>query len=69
LISTRIDLIPNREFKDFIKQAEEITPDPDDTEYFALALKFNCPIWSQNKKLKQQDKIKIYSTEELIEVI
>jgi len=69
LISTRIDLIPNREFKDFIKQAEEITPDPDDTEYFALALKFTCPIWSQNKKLKQQDKIKIYSTEELIEVI
>ncbi len=69
MISTRIDLIPNREFKDFIKQAEEITPDPDDTEYFALALKFNCPIWSQNKKLKQQDKIKIYSTEELIEVI
>jgi len=69
LISTRIDFIPNKEFRRFIKLAEEITPDPDDTEYFALALKQNCSIWSNDKKFKKQDKIKIYRTEELAKVI
>lgn len=69
LISIRIDFIPNNEFKEFIKQAEEITPDKDDTEYFALALKLNCSIWSNDKRLKEQDKIKIHSTEELLKLI
>jgi len=69
LISTKIDFIPYTEFKEFIKQSEEITPDPDDTEYLALALKLNCSIWSNDKRLKNQDKIKIYSTDELIKVI
>ena len=69
LISTRINLIPNNEFKEFIKQAKEITPDIDDTEYFALALKFNYPIWSNDKRLKQQDKIKVFSTKEINEFL
>ena len=47
------------------KHKEEITPDLDDMVYFALALKLNCPIWSNDKKLKQQNKIKIYHTHEL----
>ena len=69
LISARIDLIPLSEFKNQIDHAERISPDPDDTEYLALALKLNCPIWSNDKKLKEQEIIKIYSTEELIKII
>jgi predicted nucleic acid-binding protein len=65
LISPRIDLIPDYEFQKFINQAEEITPDPDDVKYIALALKNNCPIWSNDKKLKEQKGVKIYSTDEL----
>ena len=53
-------------FFDFIDGAERISPDPKDTSYFALALKLNCPIWSNDKKLKEQNKIKIYSTEEIV---
>jgi predicted nucleic acid-binding protein len=69
LISARINLIEKQEFEEFIGKAKEITPDQDDTEYFALALKLNCPIWSNDKKLKQQNKIKVYSTDELIKII
>jgi predicted nucleic acid-binding protein len=64
-----INTIPEEEYKEFIKRAEEITPDPDDVMYFALALKLNCPIWSNDKKLKNQDKVNIYSTNELIKLI
>lgn len=60
-----IHIVPEEDFTDYIKEAEKITPDPNDVVYFALALKLGCAIWSNDKKLKSQDKIKIYSTEEL----
>ena len=61
-----ITFIKEEDLIEYLEEADLITPDPDDVIYFALALKLNCPIWSQDKKLKQQDKIKIYSTEELV---
>lgn len=61
-----IKVIHSEELKDYISEAEKITPDPNDILYFALALKLNCPLWSNDKKLKEQNKIKVYSTEDLI---
>ena len=46
-------------------EAKKLSPDPKDTEYLALALKLNCAFWSNDKKLKTQNKIKVYSTEDL----
>jgi len=66
IIQKRIKLIPYEEFKSFINKAEKFSPDTKDTEYLALALKFNCALWSNDKKLKTQDKVKVYSTEDLI---
>jgi len=66
LISSRIEFIPYSELEKFIPEAEKISPDLNDTEYFALALKLNCAIWTNDKKLKTQNKIKIYSTEDLL---
>jgi predicted nucleic acid-binding protein len=62
-----INIVPKEEFKEFIEEAEKITPDPDDVMYFALALKLSCPIWSNDKKLKNQDKVRVYTTKELID--
>jgi len=31
-----------------------------------LALKLDCPIWAQEKAFKEQSKVKIFSTSELI---
>jgi len=65
ILKKRIVIIPLEELAAYIKEAEKITPDPDDMAYFALAMKLNCPIWSNDKKLKEQSKVIIYNTHEL----
>ena len=65
--SNIIRVIKYNNYKIFIDEAESISPDPYDIDYFALALKFDCAIWSNDKKLKQQNKIKIFSTKELLQ--
>ncbi len=51
----------------WMKEAAAISPDPDDAEYFALALKLGCPIWSEEKKLKRQSRVKVFNTPELLQ--
>ncbi len=65
ILKRRIVLVPLEELRLYVKEAERITPDPDDMAYFALALKLNCAIWSNDKKLKEQGAIKVYHTHEL----
>ena len=65
ILKNKIKTVPNKETEKFIMQAKKICPDPNDIEYFALALKLKCAIWSNDKKLKEQNVIRIYSTEEL----
>lgn len=69
LISAEIEFVPYSESEKFSPDAKKIAPDQNDTEYFALALKLNCAIWSNDKRLKQQDKIKVYSTEDLVKIL
>ncbi|MBW2975011.1 PIN domain-containing protein [Candidatus Woesearchaeota archaeon] len=66
LISAEIEFMPYSDFKEFIPQAKEIVSDPDDTEYLALALKLNCAVWSNDKRRQKQDRVKVYSTENLL---
>src|SRR3989344_3852605 len=67
-LERRIAIIPLEELIPYIKEAETLTPDPDDMTYFALALKLNCTIWSNDKKMKEQNKIKVYHTNELSKI-
>ena len=69
MLNEVINIIPRKEYSNFIKTAKKISPDIDDTMYFALAFKLKCGIWSNDKKLKEQDKVKVYSTEELLKEI
>lgn len=57
------------EIKGFIKEGSVISPDPNDSEYFGLALKLGCPIWSEDKLLKKQSKVKVLGTKELIKLL
>lgn len=54
------------ELSNWTKEGVTISPDPDDAEYFALAMKLDCPIWSEEKRLKKQSKVKVYNTVELL---
>ncbi|MEK6899645.1 MAG: PIN domain-containing protein [Nanoarchaeota archaeon] len=53
-----ISIVPLSEYKEFFRDAQKICPDFDDVHYFALALRLNCAIWSNDKKLKEQNNIK-----------
>ncbi len=39
-----------------------------DAPIFALALKFNCAIWSNEPSFKQQTKLPVISTRDIIEL-
>ena len=67
-LKRRIVIVPLEELVPYVEEAEKLTPDSDDMAYFALALKLNCAIWSNDKKLKDQNKIKIYNTHELSKI-
>lgn len=55
------------EYSKFLPEGRKISPDPDDSDFFALALKLDCPIWSEDKKLKEQSRIRVLNTRELSE--
>lgn len=66
ILKTIIKIVDKKDIEPFFKKAKELSPDPDDYMYFALALKLNCPIWSNDKRLKHQNIVRIYSTEDLV---
>jgi len=68
ILKHNITIIPEEDFLQFREQADQVCPDPKDIVYFALALYLKCPIWSNEKKLKEQDKINVYATHELIKI-
>jgi len=66
IIFSRVSFVPRKEFDSLIKKSISISPDDNDSEFFALALKNNCPIWSNDKQLKNQEVVKIINTTELL---
>ncbi len=70
LLQRRITIVPSEEIEPFLEKAGKISPDVKDISYVALALKMNISIWSNDKKLKEkQDLVKVYSTEDLVEIL
>lgn len=69
VLKKKIKLIPLEELLPYVDEAEEISPDPDDVAYIALALKLKCGIWSQDRKLKEkQNKVQVYTTADLVKM-
>jgi len=66
VLEDRIEFIPKDEFEKFMPESLNLLPSHGkDAEYLALALKFNCPVWSEEKLLKTQSKVEILNTKEL----
>jgi len=59
-----IKIIPKESFNQFESKAKQLIHDKD-VPIFALALKLNCSIWSNEPKFKEQSSVKIFNTEEL----
>ncbi len=70
VLKKKIMLIPLEELLPYLDEAEKISPDPDDAAYIALALKLKCAVWSQDKDLKNKQKVvQVYSTEDLASML
>jgi predicted nucleic acid-binding protein len=60
-----VRVVPIRELTSHLEAARRIAPDKDDSLYFALALKKNCPIWSNDRRLKSQKEVVVFTTAEM----
>jgi predicted nucleic acid-binding protein len=69
LLNKELNIISIEKYKDFLLKAEEISPHKKDNAYFALALSLGIQIWSDEKLFQNQSKIKVYPTEELLEIL
>jgi len=67
LLNATVRFAGTEEYRRFLSRAIRTSPDPDDIDFFALALKLGCPLWTEEKRLKKQPKVKVFSTGELLE--
>ena len=65
----KINIVPEEEFKLFIKEALKLVTHPEDAPFIAVALAMNIPLWTDDKALKQQSIVKIFTTGELFNLI
>lgn len=68
LLKTVVNFVPEEEYSYFLARAKEISPDADDIDFFALALKLNCDIWSEEERLKQSA-VKVLTTEDAVKLL
>lgn len=68
-LEKEIEIVPFEEFIGVYKEAEQISPDPDDVQYFALALKLKGAVWSNDKALKKQNVVKVLSTNDVLKLM
>ena len=70
ILREEIEIIPQKKIYPFIQKAEKFSPDPKDTIYLACALTIEAKIWSNDKKLKEdQDEVEVITTEELFDKV
>lgn len=69
LLKDSLKIVPKSEYERYISSAAKVAPHTKDVPYFALALKFDCRIWSDEKSFKKQSKVKMFSTKELLKII
>lgn len=69
ILEKRITVVPESEIRPFLEEAGRLSPDPKDIVYLALALRIGGYVWSNDSRLKRQDKIKVYSTRDLLTII
>ena len=64
-----VEFVDKKEYYQFLKDAEIISSDKDDSDFFALCLKNSCFLWSNDLILKNQKKVEVLSTKDIIEII
>ena len=70
LYRKHITIIPEEEFKNKLEEANNLLdPHTKDTEYVALAIQYNCPLWSKENRLRNISQIKVLDADEVAKEI
>lgn len=70
LFKKRVRIIPVEEFEECLLKANQLLKGhTKDTEYVALALKFNCPLWSKEKVLKTLPDIEVLDADDVVRLL
>ncbi len=64
-LAVYVEFVSLDEYLGCIDKASNIL-DKNDVDFIALALKMGCPVWSNDKDLKKQSLIEVYTTGEFI---
>ena len=64
-ITSHICFVPVPDYAPYLLTTKKFSPDPDDLHYLALALSLGCPVWTNDKRLKEQTRVLVLSTHEL----
>ncbi|MEA3378378.1 MAG: PIN domain-containing protein [Nanoarchaeota archaeon] len=68
-LRSKVVFVDKGEYKNLLKKADSLLPDPKDAAYLALALRLFLPIWSNDLHLKQQLEVSVFTTLELIKLL
>lgn len=67
LLKQKIKILPQEQITPFLENAKNISPDPKDTVYLALALALKANIWSNDKRIKEsQTQVTIFTTADIL---
>jgi predicted nucleic acid-binding protein len=68
LLERKIELVPISEFNRSLKEADSLLDDKDDAAYLAVCLAKMMPLWSNDNGFKEQRKVVVYTTQDLIRI-
>lgn len=70
ILEEKIEIVPEAEFRRWIEEAKEKSP-PNDFPFAALAKAYDCPVWSNDRELKEKMEkagfAKVMNTKEVLE--
>jgi len=64
-----VTVVPSQLYEDKIRDAYVIMKgvDEKDTPFLALALKLQCPVWSNDKDFRKQNAVEVFTTSHIVE--
>lgn len=68
-IKEYIETKPSTFFQECKDEAKALSPDQKDAPFFALALKLKADIWSNEPRLKRQEKVKVLNTQDIRKIL
>ena len=69
VLTQEIQTKPHAEYKLRMKEAITIAPHKEDAPYMAVALALNMPIWSNDKGMHAQTRVRVYTTRRVLKIL